>query len=377
MLGYLFLGGIGVLLVSCTVLFVAGPLAVAAWIAVSGEKRKSPLENSRLYVGQVWHTRLKPKVHAFSYPIFMFALDLEEAFEGFFWPIVKFEPATNHLKNGEGMMKDGSSGDGASSRPTTSLGLAKRILCLVATKTEQKFRPTLESHRIMILTHLTYYGHNFNPVSFYYLVHKTTGKVDAMVGEVSNTPWTEMHCYVLHPDSIDRVQTKSANASLPATRIGENDSANDASSLNTYDYRFPKEFHVSPFMEMEYWYDWTFRGVPGKASPSPPSSSEEISVVNSLRRKSGSEELAFTAKLVMKGHPITPFGVAWQLIRFPVFCMIVQIWIHYQAFWLFLKGIVYVPHPEGSETAASKAIAAIMTPFFAIRDRISPKSKTA
>jgi hypothetical protein len=54
--------------------------------------------------------------------------------------------------------------------------------------------------------------------------------------------------------------------------------------------------------------------------------------------------------------------------------MLIQIWIHYQAAWLFFKGVVYIPHPDGSEKAASKTIATIMTPFFAIRDYLQEKS---
>jgi DUF1365 family protein len=200
---------------------------------------------------------------------------------------------------------------------------------------------------------LSYYGYNFNPVSFYYIVCKKTNQLTALVGEVSNTPWTEMYCYVLHPDSVDQVQTK-------IKEIGQR---------QQYNYSFPKTFHVSPFMEMDYWYDWAFVGI-----PSSPESS--LTVINTLRRRSN-DQIAFTAKLLMEAQDITPFAVAWQMIRFPVFCMIIQFWIHYQAFWLFLKGIVYVPHPDESETTVSKIIATIMTPVFAIRDRISSKSKTA
>jgi hypothetical protein len=57
--------------------------------------------------------------------------------------------------------------------------------------------------------------------------------------------------------------------------------------------------------------------------------------------------------------------------------MLIQIWIHYQAALLFIKGVVYIPHPQGSETAASKTIAAVMAPFFALQDWLSPKPKTA
>jgi DUF1365 family protein len=118
-------------------------------------------------------------------------------------------------------------------------------------------------------------------------------------------------------------------------------------------------------MEMEYLYDWTFQGTPGN----------DLTIVNSMKRQ---DKLHFTAKLQIQPQPVDdPLRLAWQLIRFPVFCLIIQIWIHYQAAWLFIKGVAYVPHPEGSETAASRVIATIMTPFFAMRDWVHPKSKTS
>jgi DUF1365 family protein len=346
-----------------SVAFVAFPLVLAliSYLIEVADKQNDYklLKDSALYTGRVWHTRFLPKRHAFTYPIFMFALDLEEieSFERKLWPllpwIVQFR-TTDHLKNGEG--------GGA------ELSLAQRVLRLTEEKTNNKFQPTLKTHRIVLLTHLCYYGYNFNPVSFYYVVDRKTNSISSIVGEVSNTPWTEMHCYILHPESIDKVQTKEST-------VGDR---------RKHDYSFPKEFHVSPFMEMNYWYDWSFTGTPqaeatttregSTTSSNDGEISSSITVINTLRNKSD-DKIAFTAKLIMEPQTISSWNVAWQMIRFPIFCMIIQIWIHYQAALLFIKGIVYVPHPQGSETTASKIIAFIMIPFFAIRDYVNPKSK--
>lgn len=319
----------------------------------------------------------------------MFALDLEEldSFHQTIWPlsvwIAKFREI-DHLKNGEGLLQSRGEND-LSSQQGDARSVAKnlpnddcnsignRILRLVAQKTNNKFKPSLEKYRVMILTHLCYYGYNFNPVSFYYVVDKKSNEIAAVVGEVSNTPWTEMYCYVLHPDSIDKVKTKRK-------------SKDNNALLRKIEYSFPKEFHVSPFMEMDYWYDWSFIGVPGapRAAADSAYKSREISrsspipitVINTLRRR-GNDRIEFTAKLVMKSYAITPFQIIWQMMKLPVFCMIIQIWIHYQAALLFLKGIVYIPHPNGSETTASVIIANIMVPIFAIRDFVTPKNKSA
>jgi hypothetical protein len=71
-----------------------------------------------------------------------------------------------------------------------------------------------------------------------------------------------------------------------------------------------------------------------------------------------------------------PFLLAWHaLIRYPIYCMIIQVWIHYQAFWLFYKGVAFQPHPNGTETAASRIIGSIMKPFFALQEmlHVAPK----
>ena len=332
-------------------IFVVLPLtlAVIATIRSSGGNRDK--YRSTLYVGKVWHARYLPKVHSFSYPIFIFSLDLEEVdtlFRMLLWPlnyIVTFRES-DHLINGEGMVMDSKCSKEENS-------LIQRILRVVSEKTHNKFQPTLKTHRVFLVTHLCYYGYNFNPVSFYYIINRQKpNMIDALVAEVSNTPWNEMHCYVLHPDSTDQVQTPdNKNSTVPCKH-----------------YLFPKAFHVSPFMEMGYVYDWTFYGVPGTLERQP------LTMVTTMKN---GDQAHFTAKLQIAPQVPTPFRLAWEIIRFPIFCMIIQIWIHYEAVWLFVKGIAYVPHPQGSETMASRTIAAIMTPFFAIRDWISPKSKQA
>lgn len=319
-------------ILSFSLIFVVLPLILAIRETIIKGKQF----NSKLYSGRVWHTRFQPKRHSFTYPIFLFAIDLDEDLEDFFSPILKFRES-DHLKNREGLSSE-----------RTNNSLKARILRLISIRTKGKCQPTLESHKVVLLTHLCYYGYNFNPVSFYYVIDKKTNELTTMVAEVSNTPWEEMFPYVLHPDSIDKVDYQKK-------KYGEV-------------FNFPKVFHVSPFMEMDYMYSFIFKGVPtlgdNQEDPSCP-----ITVINNLHQLSDNR-LNFSAKLEVSAQPITPFRVAWQLIRFPVFCVILQIWIHYQAAWLFIKGIAFVPHPEGSETRVTQAIASLMVPFFAIRDRM-------
>ena len=50
---------------------------------------------------------------------------------------------------------------------------------------------------IRVLTHLRTLGHCFNPVSFYYCFAADGETLEAVVAEVTNTPWGERHAYVV------------------------------------------------------------------------------------------------------------------------------------------------------------------------------------
>ena len=330
---------------------------------------------SALYAGRVWHTRYLPIRHAFEYPLFLFCLDLaeiesEQIFEDKLWPlslIMKFSDS-DHLKNGEGLpvtAQETETSNNTSIESKSNSPLSSRILYLVAQKTKGNFEPTLKTHGVWIITHLSYYGYCFNPVSFYYVQNKSTNRTDAVVGEVSNTPWNEMHVYVLHEKSVDDVSV-SVNV-LPER---ENKQEDD-SSRTLLNFVFPKAFHVSPFMEMEYKYDWTFSETFFTTGNS---NNNELQIINDMRRNDD-DALAFRARMQVKRTSLHPFRAAWHLASFPVYCLIIQIWIHYQAFWLFCKGVAFQPHPEGSETAASRMIGAIMVPFFALKDVLSGVAK--
>jgi DUF1365 family protein len=50
---------------------------------------------------------------------------------------------------------------------------------------------------VRLLTMLRSFGHSFNPVSFYYCLDRDGTRLEAIVAEVTNTPWGERHAYVL------------------------------------------------------------------------------------------------------------------------------------------------------------------------------------
>ena len=346
-----------------------------------------------IYRGRVSHTRYRPTTHSFSYPLFFCVLDLNEVDDLFgsancggsdkgsrsraaLWPLsllMQFRES-DHLKNGEGLiLVDGNGGKKVADEAAAADNTIRARICrLVAERTKGKCRPT-QNQRIFLVTHLCYYFYCFNPVSFYYILKEGSGDIDAIVAEVSNTPWNEMQCYVLHPDSVDIDVVK---AGRPRTVTGEDKSVSkfpradeddvdaddgaDSDISNKWEsinYIFQKAFHVSPFMTMDHKYDWTFW------EPR----SDRIAVSTSMIREGVPY---FNAYFDIRRQPFTPMRLCYQLIRLPFYCVIIQIWIHVEAFWLFMKGVEFIPHPKGSETASSKLIAQIMAPFFLAKDWI-------
>ncbi|GAX22178.1 hypothetical protein FisN_19Lh238 [Fistulifera solaris] len=332
-----------ILLGTWLLLLIILPLVLAVLTCCRRRQQQHFYSNhyrSALYYGRVWHTRFKPVAHSFTYPLFLFGLDLheeieeQELFPHVLWPlslIMNFR-SEDHLKNQEGSSH--------TSTKKKKKNLSERLLTLVAERTQQRFQPTTETHRILLFTHLAYYGYCFNPVSFYYLQNKTTNKTDAVVGEVSNTPWNEMHCYVLHEASVDDVAT--------SVLLGTDTQIN---------YVFPKKFHVSPFMEMAYKYDWTFAE----------KLDSTVTIINEMRSLTDNQ-LCFRAKMQVERKSLHPVQLAFYVTTFPIYCFIIQLWIHYEAFQLFIKGVTFQPHPDGTETWASRAIGNAMRPLFALQE---------
>jgi DUF1365 family protein len=247
--------------------------------------------HSAIYEGSVRHRRFAPVKNEFRYRLFMMYLDLEELPHLFddqpLWsagrPNLAWFNRKDHL------------GD-----PHAPLAAAARDL--VAEKTGS--RP---GGPIRLLTHLRYFGHCFNPVSFYYCFDDSDRRVETIVAEVHNTPWMEEHPYVL----------SSADNEHPMREWRR--------------YRFDKVFHVSPFMDMDLNYDWRFR-LPG----------ERLGAHFILCRKG---IRLFDASLRLKRREITKPGLNRVLLTYPFMTLKVVALIHWQALRLWHKGAPFYTHP--------------------------------
>jgi hypothetical protein len=257
---------------------------------------------SCLYEGWVGHRRLGAVAHRFRFPLFMVYLDLAEldsVFRGR-WLWSTRRPALARFRREDHL------GD-----PRVPLERALRDLV------EQRSgsRP---AGPIRLLTHLRYFGYAMNPVSFYYCFSPDGSQLDAVVADVTNTPWNERHAYVL--------TCAPADAGRPGLRA-----------------EAAKAHHVSPFFGMAMNHRFRFQ-VPGPH------------LVARIQNAPRDGARCFDAALVMRRREISGPALARALVRYPAMTAQVIGAIHVQALRLHRKGAPFHPHPrtrgEALETAS-------------------------
>lgn len=217
--------------------------------------------NSALFVGHVEHRRLRPVVHEFRYPVYVYGLDLDEL--GFLERTLppfgynRFKPVSLHDRD---YLDD--SGDSLPEK------LRRRL---------RNAGVDVDGNRILMVTSARYFHRVFNPVSFYFVLHKD-GSPLCNVAEVNNT-FGERHLYIL-------TDPLSPPGCYPVR------------------YTASKSFHVSPFNSMEGTYEFHFGDI-----------ARGLDVSVRLHREG---EKVFEARIVGRRAPLTTSNLLRVLLRHPL-----------------------------------------------------------
>jgi DUF1365 family protein len=241
---------------------------------------------SAIYEGTISHRRHAVRPGRFRHRLGLLYLDLDELDGLLDGRLVARRPGAVRFRRADYL------GDPA-------VPLADAVRALVERRTGARPKGP-----VRLLTQPRTFGLCFNPVSFYYCF-TPGGRLDAVVAEVTNTPWGERHAYVL------------------AVREGEG--AAPAEGL-------PKRLHVSPFMGMDQSYAWRV---------SEPGATLAVYIES---REDGWR--VFDATLKMRRLPLTGRGLARFVARRPAPALRVLALIYGRALALRLKGVPVHRRPK-------------------------------
>jgi uncharacterized protein len=249
---------------------------------------------SALYEGRVFHRRREPVEHRLEYPVFMTLLDLGELPEALdphpLWSArrpapIRFRAADHLVDEGAEPVRD-------------AAVLAERTRALVADRLG-----SAPAGPVRLLTMPRVLGAGFNPVSFTFLYDTAGERPEALVAEVTNTPWGERHAYVIEADGGGPIRA-----------------------------RFGKRLHVSPFHPMDQTYELSVSG-PGERIA--------ISITN---RQDG--RVPFEAGLSLERRELTRSAMSSILLRYPPAVPATVARIYWNGLKLRLKGAPHYPKPQ-------------------------------
>ncbi len=247
--------------------------------------------HSCIYEGTVSHRRHVPVNHQFQYRLFMLYLDLAEL------------PS---LVGSSALIGDTAKGLRSFLRADhlfdPSMPLDEEVRALVRQETGHA-----PGGPIRLLTQLRYLGYYMSPLNLYYCFDAEGERIETVVAEVNNTPWKERHCYVLWQ-------------------------GNRLEGAGKLSFSHPKDFHVSPFMDMDMQYRWRL---------SQPGTALTIHVANTR-----DTQVEFEAGLSLLRRPLDRPYLRRMSLRYPMMTAKICAAIYFQALKLWWKKCPSYTHPK-------------------------------
>lgn len=250
---------------------------------------------SAIYRGDVRHRRFTPVEHEFTYELSMLLLDLDCIEQELnLWPLLgSRRPALGWFRRKDYV------GD---SEPC----LKKYVLKQVRLQTGRVL-----NGKVLLLTHLRYWGFVMNPISIFYC-YDERDQLSSLALQVTNTPWREKILYVLDASEMERTQVK----------------------------QFDKAMHVSPFNPMSMQYLCRFRDVGS-------------TLFFHLENHAGDTKHT-DATMVFKRYPLSQSALIRLSLRQPAMTVKVGFGIYWQALRLWLKKSPLYDHPGKKQNSPSK-----------------------
>jgi DUF1365 family protein len=244
-----------------------------------------PPPDATLYRGEVMHMRLQPFGHRFHYRVFSLLLDVDRL-EAVAAPLRLF--SVDRFNVFAFHRRDHGARDGSALRPWVEARLAEAGLPAPA--------------RILLLSTPRMFGHAFNPLSLFWC-YDAAGRLESVVYEVKNT-FGDQFPYA-----------------LPATPDAD----------GAVRHAQPKEFFVSPFIDMDQTYRFTLR---------PPGARLSVRI-----KQANAQGDYLIATQNGTAAPLTDRALARLALTTPWATVKVLAAIHWQALRLWLKGATFLGHP--------------------------------
>jgi len=235
--------------------------------------------NSCIYNGVVTHTRFKPVKHFLKYKTFSFFIDLDEIDK-----LDKDNPIFSYNKFNIFSFYDKDHGDrNGKSLKTWVFSNLKR------------FDINENINKIKLLCYPRIFGYVFNPLSIFYCYENNLLK--AIFYEVKNT-FNEQHTYIF--------------------KVKDN---------NMIDQKCKKKFYVSPFMDMDTYYNFKLLN---------PNENLSISI-----KQTDKEDIVLSAVQTGKRKEFTFKQLMLNFFKYPLMSFKIISAIHFEALLLWLKGAIY------------------------------------